>query len=627
MDEKIYYLLERTADRFPNKEAFLKRQEKEFKGRTFRELKTATDELIAGFIAEGIGIGEKIIFFCDSSTNWLLVDFSIICSGAVSVPRGTDVTRDDIVYIINHSESKIAIVQKEKDRQRLLSFQKETPDLKKIFILENEDGTLAKGMGTISELIEKGSFALKAEPELVQKRLETTKATDLATLIYTSGTTGAPKGVMLNQEGWIIGITKVIERTGLSSEDTGMSLLPPWHAFERAIEYAVIMLGISLVITDSKNLKEDLALFRPTLFPSVPRIWEALYNGIMAKVKRESSTKQAIFNFALHIGELWAKEKARFFGYEYSIVQPSVSSRMNKKISSGLKLIFLLPLKGISNIVFKPIHKALGGRLRISVSAGSALPGVVDRFLTALGLTVLEGYGMTETSAVISIRNAASPTPGTLGTVLSGYEIKLKNEIGEDITEKIGSMGTLWVKSKQILMGYFKRPDLNETCFDKDGYFCTGDLISLNWKKELQFSGRSKDTLVLAGGENVEPLPIEDKLLESEYIDQVMVLGNEKKTLSVIIVPNYERVMEKVTTVGNNYTSWNDNVELRKLFKTIISEQISHKNGFKSFEHIPGNCFYISPRNFDLDTEMTRTLKMKRNVILESFKKEVEQIY
>jgi long-chain acyl-CoA synthetase len=627
MIERMYDLLKETAEKFPDKESFKGRKGSLFKGRTFGEIKLITDKIIAGLDFMNVSIGEKIIYFCDSSPNWILADLAIISSGAVSVPRGTDVTSDDIIYIINHSESKMAIVQKEKDRQKLISLSAKIPNLKKIFVLETDTGELATGKDTIGEIIDNGKAILEKDPDVVNNRLSKTNPQELATLIYTSGTTGAPKGVMLNQKGWITAITHTIDRVNLNSSDSGISLLPPWHAFERAIEYASLKLGLDFLITDTKTLKEDLGLFKPTLFPSVPRIWESLYNGIMAKVKKESSLKQSIFNFALSVGQVWAYQKSGLLGYRYSINKPVFISNVFTKIKSAIVLVLLFPAKVFANIVFNPIHRALGGRLRISVSAGSALPTVVDNFLTALGLKVLEGYGMTETSAVVSIRDMTHPTPGTLGTPLHGYQIKLTNEMGHDITKDLGRKGTLWIKSEQILTGYYKRQDLNEDCFDEDGFFNTGDLMTLNYKGELSFTGRSKDTIVLAGGENIEPLPIEDKLLESEYIDQIIVIGQDKKTPSAIIVPNFDRVKMTLTDIPDEYKLWNTNEKIRILFKKEITNLISSKNGFKSFEYIPGNNFYISEKIFDPDTEMTRTLKMKRNVICDHFQKQIESIY
>ncbi|NUM42469.1 MAG: AMP-binding protein, partial [Leptospiraceae bacterium] len=603
----FYDLIQETAKKFPNKVSFKKRDtEGNFVGKTYSQIFEEINQITAGLINLKVSVGDKIAFLCDASPNWILVDISIVASGAVSVPRGTDVTDEDIIYILSHSESKFAIVQKEKDRKRLMKLKRKFPKLKEIFVIESENFQLATGKNSLTDLMKKGESALKKDPKIIQNRKTKINPKNLATLIYTSGTTGAPKGVMLNQMNWIDAVHKVLNRIEVTENDRIVSLLPPWHALERAIEYAVISTGADFLVSDSAKIKDDLREFKPTMFPSVPRIWESVYNGIMSKIKKEKPAKQKIFNFALKISEIFAKEKAFLLGYDPAIEEPNPILSTIRKILAGIHLIFLFPLRILANKIFSPIHGAVGGNLRISVSGGSALPSVVDRFLTSIGIKVLEGYGLTETAAVISVRNAFKPTSGTLGDPLIGYQIQIKDDKGHDVSSTPGKRGVLWVKSDQILMGYYKRPELNKAVFDKDRFFDTGDIMTLNYKGELIFAGRAKDTIALAGGENVEPGPIEDKLLVSEFIDQVMVTGDDKKTLGALIVPNFERV--KIELQLKEVTEkWNENKQVRELFKKEITRLISKDTGFKTFELIPGNCFYIVPRNFDPDTEMTRT--------------------
>ncbi|TGL54244.1 long-chain fatty acid--CoA ligase [Leptospira wolffii] len=624
-NQKYFYdMLDKTAANFPNKESFSRRTKEGIKGRTFSEIKSLVDQLTAGFISEGVQKDDKILYLCDSSQNWIIGDIAIVSAGAVSVPRGTDVVDEDILYIVNHSESKYAVVQKEKDKQRLVNLSSKLPSLKKVFVMEDDMGDLKSGPETLSSLIEKGKSYLSSNPDAIRKRLKEKSPSELATLIYTSGTTGAPKGVMLNQTGWISAVEKVIGFVQLDSKDSGVSLLPPWHAFERAIEYCIVELGAGFLVSNIGNLKEDLKEFQPTLFPSVPRIWESLYSGIINKVSKESAIKKGIFGFFLKIGEIWASQKAVLLGYDFRIKKPNPIAYLYRKFVSLLFLILLSPLKLGAILVFKPIHKALGGRLRVSVSAGSALPSVVDKFLSAIGLIVLEGYGMTETSAVLSIRKPRQPSPGTVGTPIPGYECILKDEKGNIVNG--GAKGSLWVKSKQVLMGYYKRPELNEVVFDKNGFFDTGDIMRFNYRNELVFAGRAKDTIVLAGGENVEPVPIEDQLLNSPYVNQVLVTGHESKHLIALIVPDFDRLRAEFPDLPEDANVWNSHPKIREIFKSEVSARISRKNGFKAFEVIPQNAFYIVPRPFDPDREMTRTLKMKRNEILESFKKEVSDL-
>ena len=623
----LYDLLENIAEKFPDKQTFFRRVGGELQGRSFSEIKSVVDRLTVGLVQSGLEIGDRVLYLCDSSANWLLADLAIITSGGVSVPRGTDVTDDDIIYIATHSGSKIAFVQKEKDRERLKAMKGKLADLKKIYVVESDDGDLFEGEDGLVSLMKSGEEALKINADLARDRLKLTDPRAMATLTYTSGTTGTPKGVMSNQRSWLYTLTKVSERIGFGPEDRVVSLLPPWHVFERGLEYGVLMHGISAVITDPTKLKDELKDFQPTVFPSVPRIWETVYNGIIANVKKQPEKKQKLFFFFLKIGAAWAHWKSVLLNYDKQVTKPFFLWHWIKRGFAVDMLLLLMPLKFLANkLVFSNIKAALGGKLRVSVSGGSALPGVVDHFLSAIGITVTEGYGMTETSAVISVREASRPAPGTVGPPLSGYQLRLKDDQGNIITG-VGKKGTLWVKSEMVHMGYYKRDELNKVVFDSDGFFDTGDIMMLNWRGELMFAGRAKDTIALMGGENIEPVPIEDKLLTSEYIDQVMVVGDDKKTLGALIVPNFDQVKADVQGIPADPAQWNDSKEVRAHFKGIITNFISKQNGFKSFEVVPGNCFYIMPRNFDEDTEMTRTLKMKRPVIKENLEKEINGMY
>ncbi len=623
----FYDVLANAAQRWPDQESFRRRVGDKLVGRTYKEMKRCSDELAAGLIDLGVQVGDRVTFLCDASHNWFLTDVAIVASGGVSTPRGTDVTDDDIIYIVSHSESKYALVQREKDRKRLEGLRSNFPALQQIFVIETEEGELATGPATVGELMEKGRAALQNDAEIVRKRVNQTDPKAMATLIYTSGTTGAPKGVMLNQHGLLSGIQRVLERLNFQQSDRVVSLLPPWHIFERANEYGVAWTGIDFLISNINVLKKDLAEFKPTILPSVPRIWESVYNGIIGNVKKASPAQQKIFNFFLNAGTAWARHRSILGGYDLQVEKPFFLVSFVRRLWSLIVLILMSPLKGLSKVIFKKIHQAVGGELRISVSGGSALPAVVDRFLQAIGIPVMEGYGMTETSAIISVREFSRPTSGTVGRPIPGYSIKLKDETGKDVKDVPGQKGTLWVKSDQILMGYYKRPELNDVVFDEDGHFDTGDIMKLSWRGELMFAGRAKDTIALGGGENVEPVPIEDKLLESEFIDQVMVVGDDKKTLGAIIVPNFERVQSEVSGLSEDAKSWNGNKDVRALYKKEITRLISKDTGFKTFEVVPGNCFYISGRPFEANIEMTQTLKMKRPVIKENFASEIDAMY
>lgn len=630
--KNFYGLYKRAAQLNPNTKTFLRRRgDGVIEGYTFPELLDLVEKIAAGFIQKELKKGDKVLFLCDNSNHWMLTNVAIISAGGICVPRATDVTNEDIKYITNHSEAKFAIVQNQKTYEKLIKLLEYLPTLKEenIFILEDEKSYLLKNeeKSVWDQLILKGEKFLERNKNYIEELNNSINPEELAVLIYTSGTTGTPKGVMLSQKGWISSARNSLEKLQIKPNDVCISLLPPWHAFEQIIEYSFLYYPLIFIVTDINNLRTDLEFFKPTIMPSVPRIWESLYNGIISKIKKESKTKQNIFNFFIKVGEQWFKYKSILGGYDFQIEKKFILKDLFDRVIALFMLIILAPFKLLSFKIFLPIKRALGGKLRASLSGGSALPEKVDKFLSSIGLTVAEGYGMTETSGVISIRDFDKLTPGTIGTPLRGYEIKLKNEKGKDIKHIPGVKGTLWVKSEQVTLGYYKREDLNKVVFDQDGFFDTGDLMQINWRGQLFFTGRSKDTIVLAGGENIEPVPIEDKLLQSEFIDQVMVVGDERKTLGVLIVPNFELVKQKIPTAPINFTEWNSNQEIRQIFREEIFKYINQKNGFKSFELIPKDTFYILPRQFDLETEMTKTLKIKRNVIKENFKKEIDQMY
>lgn len=636
--KSFYQILERTAEKKPDKQSFYFRTKAgKYKGRSFGEIKDIVDRLIAGLIWKDVKVQDKILLLCDPSPNWIIADLAIIASGAVSVPRGTDVTDDDIEYIVNHAECKMAFVQKEKDRERILALKDKLPSLESVFVIEDDERALASGDHGIRNLLRRGRGQLEEDPNTIQKRTNEFSPDALATLIYTSGTTGAPKGVMLNQSGWIQSIRAATDRVEVLYDDKLISLLPPWHVLERIIEYLVLYHGLEFLISERLNIRDDLSTFNPDIFPSVPRIWESVYSGLNNKLKQKSGFAQGLFAGAVAVGGWWRYWRSILFNFDTQVKKKFFLFNIVRRIFALAMVLVILPLRMITSPIFKPIRKALGTNLRLSVAGGSALPAVVDSFFSAVGITVVEGYGMTETSALISTRPSNRPTAGTVGVPINGYELKLKDDQGNELAKwesltgpkkkMAGQKGTLWVKSDQILQGYYKRDELNEAVFDSEGFFDTGDLMTLSWRGELMFAGRSKDTLALAGGENIEPVPIEDKLLASDYIDQVMVVGDDQKTLGALIVPNFDAVKDSVPDAPENTGEWNSHETIRKLYKKEVQSLVSTKAGFKAFEVIPGNAFSLLSAEFNPDTEMTRTFKMKRPVIKENYKDKITAIF
>ena len=623
----LYHFLQASAKKFPERVTFRRKTDRGYEGRTYQELLSLVNRLTAGLLRIGLKRGDRVLFLCDPSALWLPVDLAIITAGGISTPRGTDITDDELRYIATHAECRIAFVQNEKTADRIRALHKDLPELKYLITLEDGKGAISIGDHSLTLLATKGNVVLANHPNLIADRLAQVAAEEVATIIYTSGTTGLPKGVMLSQKAMVETVKMTHRRFPALPHDAAISILPPWHVYERMLEYVYMGHGMDFLVSNISHLKDDMAAFKPTMISSVPRIWESVYNGIQTKVQKGGAAKKLIFGFFLRIGAAWARNRAIIGGYDFRIERPSAILSILRKTGTAITLGLLFPLKALSNVIFAPIRAALGGRVRMSFSGGSALPSHVDKFLGAIGVMVIEGYGMTETCAITSSRTEKMPSSGTIGSLADGIFFKLIDEAGKDVSQIPGKKGVLWLKSVQLFAGYYKMPDVTRALFDTDGYFNTGDIMKVNYRAELIFAGRAKDTVVLAGGENVEPGPIEERLCESRFISQCVVTGSERKHLSVLIVPDFENIKTALPKIPAEPAPWNAMPEVRDFFKKEILRLISKENGFKAFELIPGNAFTLLPRPFDAEKEMTKTLKIKRNVVLENYQREIAAMY
>ncbi len=623
----LYHFLKASAEKYPERVTFRRKTDRGYEGRTYQELLSLVNRLTAGLLRIGLKKGDRVLFLCDPSALWLPIDLAIITAGGISTPRGTDITDDELRFIATHAECRIAFVQNEKTADRIRGMHKELPELKYLITLEDGKGAISIGDHSLTLLASKGGAVLSEHPDIIADRLAKISADEIAAIIYTSGTTGQPNGVMLSQKAMVETVKATHNRFPALPNDAAVSILPPWHVFERMLEYVYMAHGMDFLISNISHLKEDLGAFKPSMISSVPRIWESIYNGIHVKLQKEGGAKRGIFHFFLGIGAAWARYRAIWGGYDFRLEKPSPGAAIFRKTGAAILLGLLFPLKKLSNVIFAPIRAALGGRVRLSFSGGSALPSHVDKFLSAIGIPVIEGYGMTETCAITSSRSEQMPSPGTIGAPSDGVFFKLIDEQGNDVSKTPGKKGVLWLKGMQVFQGYYKQPEVTQALFDNDGYFNTGDIMMVNYRGELIFAGRAKDTIVLAGGENVEPDPIEERLCESRFIAQCVVTGSERKHLCVLIVPEYDNVKIALPKIPSESAPWNAMPEVRDFFKKEILRLISKERGFKAFELIPGNAFTILPRPFDAEKEMTKTLKIKRNVVLENYQREIAAMY
>jgi len=610
--------------------------EEGFKSLTFKEFKERMENLAIGLYHIGLRKGDKVGILSDNRYQWLLADLAILSLGAIDVPRGSDSTEEEMKYILKHSGAKFCFVEDSLQADKILKIQFSLPHLRRIILITGAKKDIKHkihigvNLYTFEQILNYGKRYKDKYMSIVENLKESIKPEDIATLIYTSGTTGPPKGVMLMHKNIMHNVKSLPKILPLSSKDRWVSILPVWHIFERTVEY--IIMGMGCLIAYSKPtanfLLKDLGAIRPTYMASVPRVWESIYNGIMKNINSEPKIKQNLFNFFVSIGKIYKKSfkiltnEIALFHNELPII------KILKKFFAFFCVLFLLPFYKLGDLlVFSKIKKKTGGCLKGPISGGGALPSYVDEFFSAIGMEILEGYGLTETSPVISVRTFKRKVLKTVGPPIPGVEVKICNEKGEKLKNQ-HKKGLIFVKGDLVMLGYYNDEQATKRVLRDDGWFNTGDLGRLTITGEIQITGRAKDTIVLIGGENIEPAPIEEKLCENPLISQVMVYGQDQKRLSAIIVPDEENLKNFAMENGIKYHSFRrlcKHPKILEKYNEIIDSTINTKNGFKSFERI--YCFLLTPQVFRVGKELTHTLKLKRNVIAKKYKKQIERIY
>jgi long-chain acyl-CoA synthetase len=389
------------------------------------------------------------------------------------------------------------------------------------------------------------------------------------------------------------------------------------------VEYIAMASGSSLAYTNIRTFAADMGLEKPTYIASVPRIWEGIYSKVMANVSKQPEKKQKIFHSLVNLSKKYVRAHKVLQGRDALYAPEPPLSRAAKLFTSLLTVVSLYPLYAFAQKKFAPIRERTGGQLRAAISGGGALPPYVDDFFSAVGITLLEGYGLTETSPVLAARTFERLVLGTVGLPLPGTEIKIVDKEGETVLP--GEKGVVKCRGAQVMEGYYKKPEETARVIDDEGWFDTGDLGRMTMRGELALTGRAKETIVLLGGENIEPTPIEDSITESPYIAQVMVVGQDKKTLGAIVVPNFEVCRERGGLSGLGPEELCASDAVTSLVKGEIRNLVSKERGFKSFEKI--SRIRLLDREFAVGEELTHTMKKRRNVIAERYSDLIEEMF
>jgi long-chain acyl-CoA synthetase len=538
----------------------------------------------------GLKAGDKMVILSDSKAEWVMADIGNLCLGGITVPIYASVMPEQIKYIINDSDSKIIVFSDSLQWQKLKAIKDELKNVSHYitFLPEAPEGAL-----TFAQVMERGKKLAQENPGLFEKMTQQVKPDDLASIIYTSGTTGVPKGVMLTHGNFISNVKATASVIEFSEKDTVLSFLPLSHVLERMVTFTYLYKGCTIGYAESmETVAENLLEVRPHIMVNVPRVLEKFYSKVMDNVLRSSALKRKIFFWAVKVGREFARRK------------------LNRQPIPGI-LQFKRNLA--HKLVYSKIIEKTGGRVRFFVSGGAPLSKDIAEFFYAMGLVVLEGYGLTETSPVISVNTFDNLKFGAVGKLIPDVEVK----IAED--------GEILTKGPNVMKGYYKKEDETREAF-KEGWFRTGDIGHLDEEGFLVITDRKKDLIVTSGGKNVAPQPIENLLKLSPYVSNAVVLGDRKRFISALVVPNFDKLKEYAKTNNIPFETNSDLTRTEQVLNFMEREIDRFTPNLASYEKI--KKIALLDRDFEIEKgEMTPTLKVKRNIVEEKYKGIIDALY
>lgn len=569
--------------------------------------------LAAYYIENGIKSGDRVAILSENRYEWSVMDMALQLVAGVNVSLYATLPANQCEYILKDSESKLFLVSSQIQLKKALDVKSNCKDLKQIIAFDKPSVTtmLDHDFVTMWDVVlEAGRKLVDKHMKEIKKRMKATKPGDVATLIYTSGTTGEPKGVMLTHDNIVTNVKAAHQMLNIDDSDRTLSFLPLCHSFERTGGYYAMIAGgaeifyAESVDTVSKNLGEA----RPTILISVPRLFEKIYNLVLKSVDEGTPTKKKIFAWAIGVGNAYVSGKRGF-----TSIQMAVADRL----------------------VFSKLRQRTGGRVKLFVSGGAALPADIGNFFAAAGMWITEGYGLTETSPVMTINPFGKPRYGTVGHVIANVTVGIQRVSdgkiiaqlsGNDYPSQLSSEeGEILCKGPNIMKGYWGKPKETKEVIDKDGWFHTGDIGRFN-NGYLQITDRLKHMLVNAGGKNIYPGPIEDMLKASIWVDQVVVIGEKQNYCSALIVPDLDMAKSFCKTNGIEVGSDADVVKVDALIKTVEAEVKDFNKKLASHEKIRKIRLLSEPFTVE-NGQMTPTMKVKRKVIYADYKDIIADIY
>ena len=589
MFERLTVKYDRSA-----RPALMHKVDNEYRGISYVDLRRDVELVALGLASLGLKSHDTVAIVSENRPEWVVADLAAASLGAVDVPVYPTLTPKQLEFIFNDAGVEMAVVSNTFQLNKVLKIKHSVRTLKHILLMSERGLIDDRSVVGWSRLRELGRRYGKDHPHLFTSSLRRVRPDDLLTIIYTSGTTGNPKGVMLTHRNLVSNIQAITELLPISDADTLLSFLPLCHSFERmGGYYTALACGATIAFAESiETVRDNLLEIRPTLMTTVPRLFERIYARILRQVEAGPATQRKIFHWAVRVGKRYARGRRR------------------GSVDASLRLQHALA----SRLVFSRLQKRTGGRIRFFASGGAALSRDLGEFFEAIGITILEGYGLTETSPVLTVNRLDDYKFGTVVKPIPGVEIK----IAED--------GEILAKGPNIMKGYFNNQAATAEVIDREGWFHTGDIGMFDPEGHLVITDRKKHLFISSGGKNIAPQPIESLFLQSKYIDQFVLIGDGRMYCTALVVPEFDMVKEFAQRRGLPLTDgkgFAEHEEIRKLFTQEIDRI---QKDLPNFERVRRFELLSEPLTVE-NGEITPTLKVKRKIVEQKYSHLIDKMY
>ncbi len=585
-----------VAGRFPKPLAIGRCRGDQIVGISSKEMLERIRDLSLGLGALGVTSGDRVALIAESRPEWLLCDLAILAGGAVTVPVYPTLSAAQARYILQDSGARLAIVSTGLQLDKLQEVRHLLPSLEAVVVMDAATAAGTTSVLSLEELEQRGHARMTAEwgaAKEFRDRARAVGADDLATIIYTSGTTGEPKGVMLTHANLVANLRGAAPSLDLSPDDVALSFLPLSHGFERMVAYIYLFSGVSIVFAESfDTVARDLVKVRPTVLTGVPRVYEKLNARIVDVGQSTPGARGKIFVWAVKAGV--ARSSAVLRGRT-----PGPITRLKAAIADRL--------------VFATIREKLGGRLRFAASGSAPLAANILEFFYAIGVPVIEGYGLTETSPILTFNPRNAPRIGTVGKAIPGVELRIAPD------------GEILARGPNVMRGYFNKPEATADVL-RDGWFHTGDIGQLDADGYLAITDRKKDLLVTSGGKKIAPQPIEAVLKRSPLVSEAVILGDRRKYAAALIVPEFAALERRLKDLGRAPAPREELIarpDVVALYQEIVAALNRELSQFERIKRIA-----LLPSEFTVESgELTPTLKVKRKVVEHKWQEKIEELY